>query len=429
MRLSLSREPIPSSRGGGLASPWLLAAAAADACRRQGWRRRRCFRWLARRRALGSQHQRAVWERSPRRDERDAPHDEEWCGHHRRRDIVGASAVAGLALAAWPQPASAGAFVDLMTSVFPVKEARRAFANYDRALRDSFSTFIDDNVQLPPQPIPVADAAGAEAAVFAAGGRAARRAGIDVDRVAAGEMALRDDEGRRFRQRVALGIEYFESEKLGRMMKHLSERTEGAEDYAFRAYCRWLAYNKELESLGDAATRVFKAEFGRSLLDSLSSVGALPKPMRIVADASGVAAFASSLKALLDLAVRAGLAARVAMEVDDVLVDEWLASGVGELPLPVFAEGDPLVDAQVVLAEEEKAKVSPDALAAVLDAWLGKVNALSKNAKPPVRVAFEQFFVNTRFQRKSELKSLTYIPLQRFFQVTLSAGAQDAAGE
>jgi len=56
----------------------------------------------------------------------------------------------------------------------------------------------------------------------------------------------------------------------------------------------------------------------------------------------------------------AGLRAPDRLEADEVLIEFWATGGARSLVLPMFIEGDPLVDAELVLSEELASKTRPD---------------------------------------------------------------------
>mmetsp|Transcript_46104 Transcript_46104/g.128188 ORF Transcript_46104/g.128188 Transcript_46104/m.128188 type:complete len:450 (-) Transcript_46104:52-1401(-) len=344
-----------------------------------------------------------------------------------RRDAAGAAATAaagcwfGVAMA--PKPASAGPFVNFLSEVLPVKEAQRAFAQFDYFLRDSSTDVLDRARQVPEQPDAVDDAPGAEPRVLAAANAAATVAGADLVFVEQRAAELEAEEPRRLRQRTELGREFFESEMLGKAMVHLVARMDS---WTFRAFCRWRAYADALAAAPPGAARVFQLELGRRLLRDL---GAPLRPRR----ARPAAAFITALEGVAQAAVKAGLVARARVEVDEVLADDWSTGGslTRDLPLTVVMEGDPLVDAQIILYEERALSVLPDPVFALLDVWLGDSQALAAGSEAVVEsAALDQYLVNQRFERRFEKRALAYVPQQRFFQITLrdTREAASAAG-
>mmetsp|Transcript_107920 Transcript_107920/g.343997 ORF Transcript_107920/g.343997 Transcript_107920/m.343997 type:complete len:397 (+) Transcript_107920:53-1243(+) len=337
--------------------------------------------------------------------------------HRQRRPGRRAATAAGLGLAgavlgavAASQPAHAGAFTKFMSDILPVREAQRQMAQVDFALRDGSTSFMDA-VLPPPKPAPeVPDALGAEAEVLPLADAAARSAGLDMQAAAAREAILLEEEPRRLRGRAAAGL--FESELLGSITLHLAERTDS---YAFRGYCRWRAYVDALPAAGrEAVAAAFKQEFGRRLLAAGGplAVAGFPVLPQFRASPADAQALLEDIKRALQAIVAAGLCTRAQLDADEVLVDVWASGGSKDLVLPAVVEGDPLVDAQMLLSEEFAAPILPDPIVAALQCWLD-------SGSGPIRASVDGYYVQANPRRKADKQAMTYVRKQRLLQLTL----------
>jgi len=203
------------------------------------------------------------------------------------------------------------------------------------------------------------------------------------------------------RGRVAAG--QFESEMLASTTGHIVASFEAP---AFRACCRWRAYAAVLEERkNDAVAGQFTAEFGRQLLRPGGVLGALPPSER----------WPSTPRP----------------EYAEVLVELWCEGKAEGLVLPIVVEGDPWVDAQLILSEEFAAPISPDPVLCAIESWL-LFNGTSVEGEGGggVAVDVQHFYVNTRGRRRSELKNMTaaYVPKQRVIQVNLRRSADESLG-
>lgn len=327
------------------------------------------------------------------------------CSGLGRRD-AGAAFGLAIGLASGVSPAFA-ARMDWLYDILPMRDIEKAVLKMDFALQDSYTTALDSvyAAKVPKPDLEVEDAPGAEDAVAAAARAAARAIGLDVDLIDARTAALLDEEPRRIRGRAEAGL--FESDTLGSAIKHLATLVDS---YTFRAYCRWRALNEVIGRQQDLASR-FQREFGRRLLSG-TLLGRVPPPPVLESSPKQVAAFEDSIRALLAACVEAGLCAGQELQIDEVLAEVW-AEGTGdELELPARVEGDPLVDAQVILMEERGALVVPDPILAICSSWISE-------AKGPVDVTLTHYYVNSRWRRKRERQALVYVPKQRFLQFTL----------
>eukprot|EP00418_Pyrodinium_bahamense_P021815 CAMPEP_0179153064 /NCGR_PEP_ID=MMETSP0796-20121207/74411_1 /TAXON_ID=73915 /ORGANISM="Pyrodinium bahamense, Strain pbaha01" /LENGTH=256 /DNA_ID=CAMNT_0020854311 /DNA_START=51 /DNA_END=818 /DNA_ORIENTATION=- len=143
-------------------------------------------------------------------------------GH--RRDFATTLCIA-LGVSFAPQRACAGPFIAFLSDILPVREAQRAVAKFDFALRDGYNEFVDAvQTRTPVEEVP--DAPGAEDSVFTA----ADAALLATVGSAAAEAAARRaeelvvSEARRLRGRAAAGA--FESDRLGSTTTRLAARTD-----------------------------------------------------------------------------------------------------------------------------------------------------------------------------------------------------------
>eukprot|EP00931_Biecheleriopsis_adriatica_P006187 TRINITY_DN107637_c0_g1_i1.p1 TRINITY_DN107637_c0_g1~~TRINITY_DN107637_c0_g1_i1.p1 ORF type:complete len:390 (-),score=96.10 TRINITY_DN107637_c0_g1_i1:29-1198(-) len=327
----------------------------------------------------------------------------------RRRETAVASAAAGgmlLGFFAPPRPARAGPFVDFLSDFLPVRETRIEAAKLDASLRDSVAR-VSEKFTNPVTPPEVLDAPGAEAEVMAAGAAAAAAAGLDRQKLDVRIAELQEQEPRRLRGRAAAGL--FESELLGSVTGHMAENIDR---FAFRAYIAWKAYSEALKDLGKERVRAFRKEFARRLLAS-KMMAALPPKLRVEAATNEAELAIKRIQAALQVLEDAGLCGQARLrEVDEVLVDIWASGGSQDLALPALIEGDPLVDAQIILSEERASPITPDPILAVLTAWL-------EQADGPGYPELSHYYVNSRWRGKSEYADMVYVRKQRLFQFTL----------
>jgi len=283
-------------------------------------------------------------------------------------------------------------------------------AKFDYALRDNWNSFLDAVNEPPPAEPEVPDAAGAEAAVIAAADAAVATAGANLKAVNDRVLVLGEEESRRLRGRSASAV--FETELVGSVISHLASRTDS---YTFRAYCRWRAYLEALQAAGQLqpGNQSFRQQFGRRLIAEGGLLGGLPPAPNIIPKPSEAQQLVSGLQRVLAAAVNAGLCTRAQLNADEVLVDLWATGGRSDLVLPITVEGDPLVDAQLLLSEESATDLTPDPIVAALEAWLGLSNGRASNA------TLEGFYVNSRWRRKWEKEAFVYVPKQRLLQLTL----------
>jgi len=350
------------------------------------------------------------WRRRPRRHLASQK-----CLPRGRREYLGSSAAAALwgAVAATgtaPQAAHAGAWTAFLTDILPIREGQREMAKFDYALRDNWNSFLDAVNEPPPAAPDVPDAAGAEAAVITAADAAVAAAGVNLKAVVDRSLILGEEESRRLRGRSASAV--FETELVGSVISHLASRTDS---YAFRAYCRWRAYLEGLQAVGPLQTGIqtFGREFGRCLTADGGLLGGLPSAPRLIPKPSETQQLVKGLESVLSATVTAGLCTRAQLDADEVLVDLWATGGRRDLVLPMTIEGDPLVDAQLLLSEENATNLTPDPIVAALEAWLGPNNSSVCSAK------LDSFYVNSRWRRKREKEAFVYVPKQRLLQLTL----------
>lgn len=248
----------------------------------------------------------------------------------------------GLLLALQSSPARAGPFISFLTDILPVREAQRTVAKIDAELRDGVNRFTEVTISPIKNP-EVPDAGGAEQAVLLAGEEAATAAGLDRNQIVSREAELQEKEPGRLRGRAEAGL--FETEMLGSVTYHLVANLEKP---AFKAYCIWKAYGEVLRGVEPERATKFRRVFGRRLLVGL--LKDIPaQPPQIKASPSQAALIISQLQAAFDAFIAAGLCTKATLQVDDVLVDIWATGGSIELVLPVLVEGDPLVDAQLLI--------------------------------------------------------------------------------
>eukprot|EP00929_Paragymnodinium_shiwhaense_P114433 TRINITY_DN82827_c0_g1_i1.p1 TRINITY_DN82827_c0_g1~~TRINITY_DN82827_c0_g1_i1.p1 ORF type:complete len:484 (-),score=94.33 TRINITY_DN82827_c0_g1_i1:47-1402(-) len=357
-----------------------------------------------------------------------------------RRSVVAVAAPALLGASLWmsqPEAARAGPFVNFLSTLLPVKEAVQAQAQLDYTLRDAWGTFTEDNfLKVAYQPEDVADAAGAEAAVFAAADAAARKFGLEVAQVARRAQELEEQEARRFRADAESAI--FPSELVGRTTIHFAQQVGS---YGFRAYCRWKAYAEALGALPagvggaggaeevEAAGSGFNAEFGRQLLATVLK-DAPPPPDSL--QPLKAKTFLESLSAFLQTMINADLVAMARLDeasaevhsadaVDDVLVEAWGEGITKNLTVPIVVQGDPLADTQVLFAEKLQAGISPNPALAALGAWLSKLPTEPSRSSAAL-TSFNRYYVTTKFRKKSEKKVFKYVPQSQMVQIVLQRG-------
>lgn len=310
----------------------------------------------------------------------------------------------GLLLALQSSPARAGPFISFLTDILPVREAQRTVAKIDAELRDGVNRFTEVTISPIKNP-EVPDAGGAEQAVLLAGEEAATAAGLDRNQIVSREAELQEKEPGRLRGRAEAGL--FETEMLGSVTYHLVANLEKP---AFKAYCIWKAYGEVLRGVEPERATKFRRVFGRRLLVGL--LKDIPaQPPQIKASPSQAALIISQLQAAFDAFIAAGLCTKATLQVDDVLVDIWATGGSIELVLPVLVEGDPLVDAQLLLSEETTTPVLPDPIQAALVSWLEEAG--------PGYVSLQTYYVNSRWRGRTEYSNMVYVPKQRLFQLTL----------
>mmetsp|Transcript_58385 Transcript_58385/g.121240 ORF Transcript_58385/g.121240 Transcript_58385/m.121240 type:complete len:375 (+) Transcript_58385:3-1127(+) len=320
----------------------------------------------------------------------------------RRREAAGLIAIA--AAVSVPAVARAGPFVSFLSDVLPLKEAQRAFARADWEIRDGVNR-VTEVVASPVKPPEVPDATGAEAAVMAAGRAAADAAGLDRQKLARRQAELAEQEPKRLRGRAEAGL--FETEMLGSVTMHMAANLEKP---SFQAYCSWRAFGEALREMSTASTTKFRRVFGQQLL--AGRLRTFPPKPTIKASPEQATVLVSQIQAALVALTDAGLCSKVTPQVDEVLVEVWGEGGSEELVLPILIEGDPLVDAQLLLSEELAPPVLPDPILAVLTAWL-------EEAAGPGYASLQNYYVNSRWRGRSEYSNMVYVPKQRLFQLTL----------
>lgn len=313
-----------------------------------------------------------------------------------------------------PAPeARAGPFISFLSDILPVREAQREVAKFDFGLRDAYSSFIDVIQERKPR-TEVPDAPGAEAMVFRAADAAAQTLGVDVSKIAALTSEFEATEARRLRGRSSAGE--FESDIIGSTTSHMASSSDSP---AFRAFCHWRAYLSSLRSPTKEAALSFRAELGRRLAaePELAAARVANPPVLQVAKAESLLA---SLRALCEATVAVGLCTKAYIQVDEVLQELWTEGSSRDLAVLFWVEGDPLVDAQILLKEEFAATIIPDPVQALLEEWLRSgEEAPGANAGWSV----QQFYVNAWARRKSEREQMAWVPKQKLFQVTLQPGA------
>ncbi|CAE8733212.1 unnamed protein product, partial [Polarella glacialis] len=278
-------------------------------------------------------------------------------------------------------------------------------AKFDFWLRNAFL----DNLAPPSGAAATEEASGFESAVFASADAAATASGLDLTALASRAAAFERDELRRLRGRAAAGL--FESPELGQVTTHLAAKATESDSYAFRAYCRWRAYNEALVAAGAGPkAAIFGKSFGQRLL--VDALGAPPQQSKV--SRATAKAFVDGLQVFLDRLVSVGLVSRAKLEVDEVLLECWTEGSSRDLVLTALVEGDPLVDAQILLSEERAPVVSPSPVLAALDAWLSDVGGGG------VEATLRRFYVASQFQRNSDRKELKYVSRQQLVQLTLS---------
>ncbi|CAL1149846.1 unnamed protein product, partial [Cladocopium goreaui] len=170
---------------------------------------------------------------------------------------------------------------------------------------------------------------------------------------------------------------------------------------AFKAYCIWKAYGEVLRGVEPERATKFRRVFGRRLLVGLlKDIPAQPPQIK-----------ASPSQAHILLQAGAISQDLFRLEIAEVLVDIWATGGSIELVLPVLVEGDPLVDAQLLLSEETTTPVLPDPIQAALVSWLEEAG--------PGYVSLQTYYVNSRWRGRTEYSNMVYVPKQRLFQLTL----------
>ena len=312
--------------------------------------------------------------------------------------------VMGLLLALPSSPARAGPFVSFLTDVLPIREAQRAVAKIDAELRDGVNRFTEVTISPIKNP-EVPDASGSEEAVLLAGREAAAAAGLDRKQIDSREAELEEKEPSRLRGRAEAGL--FETEMLGSVTYHLVANLDKP---AFKAYCTWKAYGEALLLTEPEKAAKFRRLFGRRLLAGLLK-DVPSQPPQIKASAQEATNIINQLQAAFNAFIAAGLCTKATLQVDDVLVDIWASGGSLELVLPILVEGDPLVDAQLLLSEETMTPVLPDPIKAALVSWLEEAG--------PGYVSLETYYVNSRWRGRTEYSNMVYVPKQRLFQLTL----------
>mmetsp|Transcript_72521 Transcript_72521/g.169940 ORF Transcript_72521/g.169940 Transcript_72521/m.169940 type:complete len:376 (-) Transcript_72521:51-1178(-) len=315
-----------------------------------------------------------------------------------------AAIVAACAAAALPAASRAGPFVELLSDVLPVRQAQRMFARFDWEIRDGVNR-VTEIVASPTKPPEVPDATGAEEAFRAAGDFAAAAANLDRQRLALREMQLREQEPSRLRGRAEAGL--FETEMLGSVTSHMASNLDKP---AFKAYCAWKAIAEAMKDVDAAHSSMFRKVFGRQLLDG--RLGAFPPPPVIKASPDQAVNLVSQIQAALAALTEAGLCSKATLQVDEVLVEVWGEGGSEELVLPALIEGDPLVDAQLLLSEELAPPVLPDPILAAMVVWL-------EEARGPGYASLQTYYVNSRWRGRTEYSNMVYVPKQRLFQLTL----------
>ncbi|CAK0794745.1 unnamed protein product [Prorocentrum cordatum] len=88
--------------------------------------------------------------------------------------------------------------------------------------------------------------------------------------------------------------------------------------------------------------------------------------------AAEVGALVAGFRRALAALVAAGFCASASLDVDEVAADLFSEGASRTLVMSGLIEGDPLVDAQILLSEESSAPTTPDACCAALDAWLSR---------------------------------------------------------
>ncbi|CAJ1352088.1 unnamed protein product [Effrenium voratum] len=323
-----------------------------------------------------------------------------------RREVV-ACVAAGTVLARTSQ-ARAGPFVSFLSDILPITEAQRSVAKADMAIREGVNSMTE--IVVSPSYAPkVPDAVGAEQAVLRAGEAAAAAAGLDMTKITSRIAELADKERSRLRGRTEAGL--FETEMLGSVTYHMVANLDKPTYPAFQAYCTWKAYDEALSQSGKAT--IFRRVFGQKLLAELS----FPQPPSIRPQEAASAI--DRIQAALDALIAAGFCAKAVPQIDEVLVEIWADGGSRDLVLPVLIEGDPLVDAQILLSEETTPSVLPDPIVAALTVWF-------EQAGGPGYPSLETYYVNSRWRGKTEYSNMVYVPKQRLFQLTLHRSAASA---
>lgn len=303
-----------------------------------------------------------------------------------RREVA---LVAGLLPVLPSSSARAGPFVSFLSDILPVREAQREVAKVDAEIREGVNRWTEVTVRRIKSP-EVPDASGAEEAVLLAGDYAVNVAGLDRKTTSLRAAELEAKEPARLRGRAEAGL--FETEMIGSVTYHMVANLDKP---AFKAYCIWRAYGEALEAAPEKAT-AFRRAFGRSLLTRLlKDIPAQAPPIRASQEAEFLI---SQLQAAFDAFITAGLCTKISLQADDVLVDIWASGGSSELVLPVLVEGDPLVDAQLLLFEETTPLVLPDPIQAALVSWL-------EEAPGPGYVSLQTYYVNSRW-RGTDRKSV-----------------------
>ncbi|CAE7378214.1 unnamed protein product [Symbiodinium natans] len=208
---------------------------------------------------------------------------------------------------------------------------------------------------------------------------------------------------------------------------------------AFQAYCTWRAYGEALRELETTRSTKFRrvcgAEYALKTFPPKPAIKASPEQAALDPNELGPSAslivqtfnLSSSkvptdtvgprdslrvLEAALRALTEAGLCSKAVLQLDEVLVEVWGEGGSEDLVLPILIEGDPLVDAQLILSEELAPPVLPDPILAVLVAWL-------EEASGPGYASLQNYYVNSRWRGRTEYSNMVYVPKQRLFQLTL----------
>eukprot|EP00931_Biecheleriopsis_adriatica_P076332 TRINITY_DN50053_c0_g1_i1.p1 TRINITY_DN50053_c0_g1~~TRINITY_DN50053_c0_g1_i1.p1 ORF type:complete len:330 (+),score=90.86 TRINITY_DN50053_c0_g1_i1:35-991(+) len=169
----------------------------------------------------------------------------------------------------------------------------------------------------------------------------------------------------------------------------------GASSSAYRAYCQWRAYNEALSGEGKEGDRAFfSATLGAGLLQDLLGYPRVTSSSEAKRD---VEALFADLRILMAMMVARGLlAAWEIVDYDDVLGELWAERKASALSFGVLLVGDPLEDAQVVLAERRdsvaarRGTLVPDIVAQSMAAWL-------RRSLPSAAVTAESYYSGMRY--------------------------------